>query len=399
MLTHRKPEIIVGMSGGVDSSVAALLLLQRGYTVEGLFMKNWEEDDASGHCAAAQDLADATAVCERLGIRLHRINFSFEYWERVFSLCLDEFRAGRTPNPDVLCNREIKFKAFVEHAQALGAEVVATGHYAGIEKTAAGRHLVKARDEAKDQSYFLYMLGQSQLARALLPLASYQKQEVRALAEQAGLVTHDKQDSTGLCFIGERRFSDFLARFLPTQPGDVVDTDGRMLGVHRGLMFYTLGQRQGLGIGGRRGMPEIPWYVVDKIPETNQLIVAQGHDHERLFSNTLIAGQIHWVDGEAPALPLRCGAKIRYRQQDQTCVLTGTQNHVQVSFKQPQRAVTPGQSVVFYRGNRCLGGGIIEHRSNADYARARPAAQRGGGLAGKSRIGPLPRSVLVRVID
>lgn len=398
MPTHRKPQVIVGMSGGVDSSVAALLLLQQGYAVEALFMKNWEEDDASGHCVAAQDLADATAVCERLGIRLHRINFSFEYWERVFSLCLDEFRAGRTPNPDVLCNREIKFKAFLEHAQALGAEVVATGHYTGIDKTAAGRHLVKARDEAKDQTYFLYMLGQRQLASALFPLANLRKRDVRAIAEQAGLVTHDKKDSTGLCFIGERRFGEFLARFLPAQPGDVVDTDGRTLGAHQGLMFYTIGQRQGLGIGGRRGTPESPWYVVEKHPETNQLIVAQGHDHERLFSNTLTANQVHWVADAGPALPLRCTAKIRYRQQDQTCVLTGAQNHVQVSFEQPQRAVTPGQSVVFYRGNRCLGGGIIAQRSNADYPRSAPAERR-RGIAGESRIGPLPRSVLITVSD
>ncbi|MBA2409148.1 MAG: tRNA 2-thiouridine(34) synthase MnmA [Gammaproteobacteria bacterium] len=370
MTTHRKPGVIVGMSGGVDSSVAALLLIQQGYAVEGLFMKNWEEDDDSGHCAAARDLADATAVCERLGIRLHRINFSFEYWESVFSRCLDEFRAGRTPNPDVLCNREIKFKAFLEHAQMLGVELVATGHYAGIENTAAGWHLVKARDEAKDQSYFLYMLGQRQLASALFPLTNYQKREVRALAEQAGLVTHDKKDSTGLCFIGERRFSDFLARFLPAQPGDVVDTDGRKLGAHRGLMFYTQGQRQGLGIGGRRGMPETPWYVVDKIPDANRLIVAQGHDHARLFSNTLTAGQLHWVAGEAPALPQQCTAKIRYRQQGQACVLDGTPTRLQVSFEQPQRAATPGQSVVFYRDNRCLGGGIIEQRSNTRYADA-----------------------------
>lgn len=363
------------MSGGVDSSVAALLLLEQGYAVEGLFMKNWEEDDDTGHCAAAQDLADATAVCERLGIMLHRINFSYEYWERVFGLCLHEFRAGRTPNPDVLCNREIKFKAFLEHAQSLGAELVATGHYAGIEHGTEGRHLLKARDEAKDQSYFLYMLGQRQLASALFPLANYSKREVRALARHAGLVTHDKKDSTGLCFIGERRFSDFLARFLPAQPGDVVDTDGRALGTHNGLMFYTLGQRQGLGIGGRRGRPETPWYVVDKDIDRNRLIVAQGHDHARLFSSELIAGQLHWVSGEPPATSLRCAAKIRYRQADQACSVQSAGGRLRVLFDQPQRAATPGQSLVFYQGARCLGGGIIEHRLNP-HGRSALAARR-----------------------
>jgi tRNA-uridine 2-sulfurtransferase len=360
MSSRGSARVIVGMSGGVDSSVAALLLRDQGYAVEGLFMKNWEEDDA-GDCAAAQDLADATMVCARLGITLHRINFSYEYWERVFSLCLDEFRAGRTPNPDVLCNKEIKFKTFLEHARALGADFIATGHYAGITRDGNARVMLKARDEAKDQTYFLYTLGQAQLAYSLFPLAGLTKREVRALAQRAGLVTFDKKDSTGLCFIGERRFRDFLARFLSAQPGDITGPDGQWLGRHHGLMYYTLGQRQGLGIGGQRGMTEQPWYVVDKDLNENRLIVAQGHDHPLLFSQGLIARQLQWVNGSPPTLPMRCTAKIRYRQSDQSCSLhEETSGQLRAHFDRPQRAVTPGQSVVFYQGARCLGGGVIE---------------------------------------
>jgi tRNA-specific 2-thiouridylase len=361
MPPHRNERVIVGMSGGVDSSVAALLLREQGYAVEGLFMKNWEEDDDITTCAAAQDLEDATAVCEQLGIKLRRINFSYEYWERVFSLCLDEYRAGRTPNPDVLCNKEIKFKAFLEHARSLGADFIATGHYAGVERDGASHLMLKARDDAKDQTYFLYTLGQAQLACSLFPLARLTKPEVRNIAQLAGLVTFDKKDSTGLCFIGERRFRNFLARFLPAQPGDIINPDGRRLGHHEGLMYYTLGQRQGLGIGGCCGMEDGAWYVVDKDLNANCLIVAQGHDHPLLFSRELIAGQLQWVDGWAPIMPLRCAAKIRYRQYDQDCSLHEHQDgRLRASFDRPQRAVTPGQSVVFYHGTRCLGGGIIE---------------------------------------
>jgi tRNA-uridine 2-sulfurtransferase len=352
---------IVGMSGGVDSSVAALLLLEQGYQVEGLFMKNWEEDDDTGACAAAKDLADASAVCARLGIKLHRINFAYEYWERVFSLCLDEFRAGRTPNPDVLCNQEIKFKAFLEHARHLGADLIATGHYAGIEREDDTYRMLKARDAAKDQTYFLYALGQAQLSQSLFPLTELTKPEVRARARQAGLSTCDKPDSTGLCFIGERRFRDFLTRFVAAQPGDIVDPDGRWLGRHQGLMFYTIGQRQGLGIGGRRGAPEGAWYVVRKDLSDNRLVVAQGHDHPLLFGRALIATQSHWVAGRAPRMPLRCTAKIRYRQCEQVCQLEyAPDGRLVARFEQAQRAITPGQSMVLYQGARCLGGAVIE---------------------------------------
>jgi tRNA-specific 2-thiouridylase len=351
------------MSGGVDSSVAALLLKQQGYSVAGLFMKNWEEDDDAGQCAAAQDLADASEVCSRLGIELHRVNFSYEYWHRVFGLCLDEYRAGRTPNPDVLCNKEIKFKAFLDHALTLGADYIATGHYASVEPDNGLHVMRKGRDASKDQTYFLYTLSQAQLARALFPLAALTKREVRALAQEAGLSTHDKKDSTGLCFIGERRFRDFLARFLPAQPGDIVGPGGKCLGRHEGLMFYTLGQRQGIGIGGRRGAAEGPWYVVGKDVANNALVVAQGHDHPLLFSRRLLAGQLHWIAGDAPSMPMRCKAKLRYRQQEQRCTVNvceadGAQ--LCAEFDEPQRAVTPGQSVVFYQDSRCLGGGVIE---------------------------------------
>jgi tRNA-uridine 2-sulfurtransferase len=358
--------VIVGMSGGVDSSVAALLLLEQGYAVEGLFMKNWEEDDGTGEGAAAQDLADAHAVCARLGIRLHRINFSYEYWERVFSRCLDEYQAGRTPNPDVLCNKEIKFKAFLEHARALGADFIATGHYASIGRDGGACVMLKARDETKDQTYFLYTLGQAQLACLLFPLSNLTKSEVRTIARQARLVTSEKKDSTGLCFIGERRFRDFLARFLPAQPGDIVDSEDNRLGRHNGLMYYTLGQRQGLGIGGRQGRPEGAWYVVAKELNGNRLIAVQGHNHPLLFSQGLVAGQLHWVDGGPPRMPVRCTAKVRYRQRDQGCCLHEDHNgRLRAYFDAPQRAITPGQSVVFYQGTRCLGGGVIERSLDA----------------------------------
>ncbi len=361
MSVAHSQRVIVGISGGVDSSVTAMLLLERGYSVEGLFMKNWEEDDHSGLCGAARDLADATDVCAQLGIKLHQVNFAYEYWEHVFSICLDEFRVGRTPNPDVLCNKEIKFKAFLEHALNLNADYIATGHYAGVESTGNARAVIKGRDINKDQSYFLYMLDQAQLSRVLFPLADMTKTQVRALAKRAGLKTYDKQDSTGLCFIGERPFREFLARFLEPQPGDIVDPYGNHLGHHPGLSFYTIGQRRGLKIGGRRGVANGAWYVVDKDLPNNRLIVAHGHDHPSLFSPELIANQTRWMGHRPHELPLRCTAKIRYRQRDQSCIVYSDQSGaLRVQFDQPQRAITPGQSVVFYAGARCLGGGVIE---------------------------------------
>jgi tRNA-specific 2-thiouridylase len=356
--------IIVGLSGGVDSSVAALLLLEQGYEVEGLFMKNWEDDDDSSHCTAEEDLADAKQVCEELGIPLHQANFAAEYKQQVFDYCLREYAAGRTPNPDILCNQRIKFRAFLDYALRLGADAVATGHYARIGTGGDGLRLLKGLDANKDQSYFLYTLGQSQLSRALFPIGELPKPQVRRLAERAGFDNHDKKDSTGICFIGERDFRDFLGRYLPREAGEIRTAEGRLIGRHQGLSFYTLGQRQGLGIGGVKGHDGSPWFVVDKDMQSNTLIVAAGHDHPRLLSAGLEAMELSWVSGAAPTEPLRCSAKIRYRQTDQDCLLSpGADGRVIVSFDEPQRAVTPGQSVVFYQGEICLGGGIISART------------------------------------
>lgn len=353
--------VIVGLSGGVDSSVAALLLQQQGYQVEGMFMKNWEEDDSEEYCSAAEDLADARSVSESLGLSLHAVNFSAEYWDRVFSHFLKEYEAGRTPNPDILCNREIKFKAFLEHAIGLGADYIATGHYARVDCKDGRYRLLKGRDAGKDQSYFLYTLGQSQLSRSLFPVGELEKNEVRRIAEQHQLVTYDKKDSTGICFIGERNFREFLSRYLPAQPGEIQTPEGLVIGHHSGLMYYTLGQRQGLGIGGVPGASDDPWYVVSKDMERNVLIAAQGHNHPLLFSQSLQASQLSWVDGAGPAAPYRCRAKTRYRQSDQACTITRMENgQCEVVFEEPQRAVTPGQSVVFYDDEVCLGGGVIE---------------------------------------
>lgn len=354
-----RPLVIVGMSGGVDSSVAAWLLLQQGFEVEGLFMSNWDEDE-DGYCTAAQDFQDARQVCDRLGIPLHKVSFAGEYRERVFAYFLDEYRAGRTPNPDVLCNREIKFGVCFDYARRLGAEWVATGHYARVEHSPAVR-LLKGRDPQKDQSYFLHAMPASALAQTLFPIGDMEKPAVRAKARELTLPVFDKKDSTGICFIGERPFAQFLQQYLPAQPGEIESLDGRTLGTHRGLMYYTLGQRQGLQIGGRNDASEEPWYVAGKDLARNVLIVVQGHDHPALLSGSLIASQATWVAGEPPAQHFQCTAKVRYRQPDQACTVSirpdGT---CRVEFEQAQRAVTPGQYVVFYQDDVCLGGAVIE---------------------------------------
>lgn len=351
--------VIVGMSGGVDSSVAALRLQQAGYAVEGLFMKNWNEDDGTEYCTAAADLIDAEGVCARLDIPLHTANFAREYWDNVFSHFLEQYSAGRTPNPDVLCNREIKFKVFVERAEALGVDCIATGHYARVRRSNGRVQLLKGVDTGKDQSYFLHAVPAEQLARSLFPLGDLTKPEVRRIAKQAGFHNYDKPDSTGICFIGERRFRDFLVRYLPPKPGPIRSIEGLELGEHQGVAHYTIGQRQGLGVGGIQGAGEAPWYVVDKDLESNVLIVAQGNAHPALLSRQLVAGDMHWID-EAPELPLACTAKTRYRQPDAACtVAVGEQGYV-VTFSEPQRAVTPGQYVCLYLEEVCLGGGVIE---------------------------------------
>ena len=357
-------KVIVGMSGGVDSSVSAWLLQQQGYQVEGLFMKNWEEDDGEEYCTAAEDLADAQAVCDRLGIHLHTVNFAAEYWDNVFEHFLEEYKAGRTPNPDILCNKEIKFKAFLEFAaEDLGADFIATGHYVRRQDVNGKSQLLRGLDDNKDQSYFLYTLGHEQIAQSLFPVGELAKPEVRRIAEELELVTAKKKDSTGICFIGERKFRDFLGRYLPAQPGRIVSTEGEVVGEHQGLMYHTLGQRKGLGIGGTKEGNEEPWYVVDKDVAENLLVVAQGHDHPRLMSVGLIAQQLHLVDREQITAPFRCTVKTRYRQTDIPCTVTPLgEDRLEVRFDEPVAAVTPGQSAVFYQGEVCLGGGIIEER-------------------------------------
>lgn len=364
--SQKKGRVIVGMSGGVDSSVSALLLQQQGYQVEGLFMKNWEEDDGSEYCTAMADLADAQAVCDKLGITLHKANFAAEYWDNVFEHFLHEYRNGRTPNPDILCNKEIKFKAFLDYALTLGSDLIAMGHYCRRVDHEGHSFLVKGVDNNKDQTYFLHAVNEAQIARTLFPVGDLEKSEVRRIAEEHALITYNKKDSTGICFIGERRFKDFLQQYLPAQPGAIETVEGEVIGEHAGLMYHTIGQRQGLGIGGLKDAGEAPWYVLDKDLKRNALIVGQGKEHPLLFSQSLTCSHIDWVSGKAPNMPCKLKAKVRYRQPDQDCFLTIESNgDYRVTFDQSQRAVTPGQSVVFYDDQTCLGGGVIETRTQA----------------------------------
>ncbi len=385
---NKETRVIVGMSGGVDSSVSAFLLQQQGYQVEGLFMKNWEEDDNDEYCAAAEDLADAQSVCDQLDIPLHTVNFSAEYWDSVFSYFLEEYAAGRTPNPDIMCNKEIKFKAFLDYALQIGADIIATGHYArssfltesakaahtaNLTKTLDSQHnhtlcMLRGVDSNKDQTYFLYTLGQRQLGKTLFPVGELAKDKVRKIAAEQGFTNARKKDSTGICFIGERRFSEFLSHYLPANPGNIKTLEGEVIGQHQGLMYHTLGQRKGLKIGGLKHAAETPWFVIDKLLDDNELIVAQGHDHPANFHNALDASQLHWIAGYSPLQSNKevynCGAKIRYRQADVNCQFRIENNRVIVYFDEAQRAITPGQSIVFYQQDRCIGGGIIEKRYN-----------------------------------
>ena len=372
--------VIVGLSGGVDSAVAALLLKEQGWEVHGLFMSNWEEDD-DGYCTAAQDFQDARAVARELAIPLHRASFAAEYRERVFRHFLTEHQAGRTPNPDVLCNREIKFGVALRHARRLGAARFATGHYARMLRGPAGAQLHKARDAAKDQSYFLHAVPIAELADTLMPIGELDKGAVRERARQAGLPVFDKPDSTGICFVGERPFREFLGRFLADQPGPIESADGERLGTHRGLAFYTLGQREGLKIGGRPGRAELPWFVAAKNAARNALIVVQGHDHPLLQSAALSTGRMHWL-GEERSEPFRCSVKVRYRQADQPALLEPlSDGSARIAFETPQRAVTPGQYAVLYEGDRCLGGAVIESLEASHALRAGPT-----GFAGANPV-------------
>ena len=355
-----KEKIVVGISGGVDSSVAALLLAEQGYDVQCIFMKNWEDKDGE-ICTSADDYNDALQVCNILGLPIHSVNFSKEYWDKVFSYFLSEYKAGRTPNPDVLCNREIKFKAFLNYAMRLGFKKIATGHYAKIECINSQYRLLKGKDKNKDQSYFLYMLSHDPLSRSEFPLGDLDKKDVRNIAKKAGLPTADKKDSTGICFVGEQNFKQFLERFLPANPGDIISSDGKKVGTHSGLMYYTIGQRKGLGIGGGHSDLNDPWYVVGKDMIKNNLIVCQGKDNPSLYNDKIIATQLHWISNIMPNERQELAAKIRYRQKDQACTIELVKNKSAiVSFNKPIFAAAAGQSIVFYKHEECLGGGIIE---------------------------------------
>jgi tRNA-specific 2-thiouridylase len=353
--------IVVGLSGGVDSSVAALLLKRAGYEVVGLFMKNWEDDDDDEYCSTREDLVDCASVADVIGIELEVVNFAAEYKERVFASFLSEYAAGRTPNPDVLCNAEIKFKAFLDHAMALGANRIATGHYAGVREGAKGFELLRAADRSKDQSYFLHRLNQAQLSRVLFPLSALKKTEVRRIAEEAGIPVHAKKDSTGICFIGERPFREFLNRYLPKKPGPMRTPEGRVVGEHVGLAFYTIGQRKGIGVGGVKGGSEEAWFVAAKDMAANELVVVQGHDHPLLYGRELHAADLSWVGAAPPQAGAKLSAKSRYRQADAACGIASIgEQHLRLAFEEPQWAITPGQSAVLYDGEVCLGGGVIQ---------------------------------------
>ena len=357
-----RQRVIVGMSGGVDSSVAAWMLKQQGHDVVGVFMKNWEDDDTDEYCTSREDLVDAASVADVLGIELEAVNFAAEYRERVFAHFLREYEAGRTPNPDVLCNSEIKFRAFLEYAQHLGADAIATGHYSRVRRVpgdAARMELLKAGDATKDQSYFLHRLTQEQLAPVIFPLGDVHKRDVRRIAREQGIPTWAKKDSTGICFIGERPFRDFLARYLPRTPGPVQTPEGDVIGRHDGLAYYTLGQRQGLGIGGTRDGTDEPWFVAGKDLARNVLVAVQGHDHPLLYCREVDAIDMHWIAGTPPALPIRVGAKTRYRMPDAACTVIATAAGWRATFDAPQWAPTPGQYLVLYDGDVCLGGGVI----------------------------------------
>lgn len=361
ILHMKRPEdtkVIIGMSGGVDSSVAALLLKQQGYDVIGVFMKNWDEKDDNGVCTATEDYEDVRHVCEHIGIPYYTVNFEKEYWDRVFTYFLDEYKRGRTPNPDVLCNKEVKFKAFLDFAMKLEADYIAMGHYAQVREVQGSVQLLRGKDPGKDQTYFLCELNQKQLNKAMFPIGHLNKKELRQIARMHNLPTADKKDSTGVCFIGERDFNLFLDKYLPAKAGEIVDLDGKVVGKHTGLMHYTMGQRKGLGIGGQ-GNGE-PWFVADKDLEKNQLIVVQGVNHPALYSQGLYMNHINWIQGHAPDFPYSCTAKFRYRQKDQGVTIHKENKGFKIMFHTPQKAITEGQFTVFYDGEVCLGGGTIE---------------------------------------
>ncbi|MFD1736694.1 tRNA 2-thiouridine(34) synthase MnmA [Bacillus salitolerans] len=355
--TPTETRVIIGMSGGVDSSVAALLLKEQGYDVIGIFMKNWDDTDEFGVCTATEDYNDVIKVCNQIGIPYYAVNFEKQYWEKVFTYFLDEYKGGRTPNPDVMCNKEIKFKAFLEHAIELGADYLATGHYARVAYQDGEYKMLRGIDQNKDQTYFLNQLGQAQLSKVMFPLGDLPKTRVREMAKEAGLATATKKDSTGICFIGERNFKEFLSQYLPAQPGEMQTLQGEGKGRHDGLMYYTIGQRQGLGIGGSGD----PWFVVGKNLEKNILYVEQGFHNDLLYSDEITATNINWVSDQVPNSDVKCTAKFRYRQEDHGVTVKILDNHnVKVIFDEPVRAITPGQAVVFYKGEECLGGGTID---------------------------------------
>ena len=356
-------KVIIGMSGGVDSAVAAKLLVADGYNVEAIYMKNWEEDDFDQQeiCTSKEDMHYAQNVCDELKIPLHTVNFASEYWDNVFEAFINSYNKGHTPNPDILCNKEIKFKVFLDYAKKFKADKIATGHYASVSYQDKKFFLSKSKDTNKDQTYFLYTLNQDQLSQTLFPLQDLKKNQVRDIAKKNNFRCYDRKDSTGICFIGEQPFRAFLSKFITPKPGLIKTVDEKLIGEHEGIFFYTLGQRQGLGIGGVKNTKDAPWYVIKKDITKNELIVAQDHDHPMLHNKNLTVIDINWISGKMPALPFRCKAKCRYRQSDQDCVIEKNENNrLFISFDSTQRAITPGQFIVFYEKNVCLGGGIID---------------------------------------